>query len=218
MTPLVTNAMPTFLGLLEKRLTFGVLTTEDSIRYTFFAALLHHDIQPEQVVLEYPHPTISGARIDAVILSNSGEPVTAVEFKYDRANPGGSPQPLPQKAGSAFADLRRLALLPFVPERYFIYVMDRELARYLASPRNGLHNVFDLAKGGTISLDQDYFVNRSSTFRNRLGVNAHPIRQRVIVENDSTLVSCQSAAGALAFATEPGFLVDRALALASWSL
>jgi hypothetical protein len=42
-------------------------------------------------------------------------------------------------------------------------------------------------------------------------VNAHPIRQRVIVENDSTLVSCQSAAGALAFATEPGFLVDRGM-------
>ena len=49
-------------------------------------------------------------------------------------------------------------------------------------------------------------------------VNALPKRQRVIVENDSTLVSCQSAARALVFATEPGFLVDRALALASWSL
>jgi hypothetical protein len=169
MTPLVTNAISTFLELLEKRLTFGVLTTEDSIRYTFFAALLHHGIQPERVVLEYPHPTISGARVDTVIVSSSGEPATAVEFKYDRANPGGASQPLPQKAGSAFADMRRLALLPLVPERYFVYVMDRELARYLASPRNGLDNVFGLAVDDTVCLDRDYFVNRSLTFRNRLG-------------------------------------------------
>ncbi len=161
--------MSTFLELLDKRLTVGVLTTEDSIRYTFFAALLHHGIQPERVVLEYPHATVSGARIDTVVLDNSSEPAAAVEFKYDRANPGGSSQPLPQKAGSAFADLRRLALLPLVPERYFIYVMDRELARYLASPRNGLHQVFELAACASITLDQDYFSNRSTTFRSRLG-------------------------------------------------
>ena len=52
---------------------------------------------------------------------------------------------------------------------YFVCVMDRQLARYLVSPRNGLHNVFDLAEGGTITLDRDYFVNRSPTFRKRLG-------------------------------------------------
>ena len=49
------------------------------------------------------------------------------------------------------------------------------------------------------------------------GVNDHPKRQRVFIENDSTRVDGQSAAGALVFATEPGLLVDRARALASLS-
>ena len=49
------------------------------------------------------------------------------------------------------------------------------------------------------------------------GVNDHPNRQRVFIENESTRVDGQSAAGALVFATEPGLLVDRARALASLS-
>ncbi|WP_343709731.1 hypothetical protein [Mycobacterium sp.] len=170
MTLPITNAMmATFLELLGKRLDSGVLTTEDSIRYTFFAALLRHGIQPEQVVLEHRHKTVSRARIDTAVFDNSGKPAAAVEFKYDRANPGGSSQPLPQKAGAAFADLRRLALLPDFPERYFIYVMDRELARYLASPRNGLYQVFGLAACASITLAEDYFSDRPMTFRKRLG-------------------------------------------------
>ena len=38
-------------------------------------------------------------------------------------------------------------------------------------------------------------------------VNAHPIRQHLRIENDSTVVVGQSAAEALGFATEPGLLV-----------
>ena len=36
-----------FAQLLESRLRDRVLTTEDSVRYTLFAAMLHHNIQPE---------------------------------------------------------------------------------------------------------------------------------------------------------------------------
>ena len=45
-----------FAQLLRKRFGQGAYTTEDSIRYTFFAALLvKSDFEAQDVVLEYPH-------------------------------------------------------------------------------------------------------------------------------------------------------------------
>jgi hypothetical protein len=130
---------------------------------------MKHGVTAEQVVLEYPHPAIQGARIDTIIVDASNHPNTAIEFKYDRANPGGTNQPMPQKAGAAFADLKRLSLVPLFAERIFVYVTDRELARYLSSPRNGLHEVFELGVGQSLELSVDYFVGRSATFHGRLG-------------------------------------------------
>ena len=157
------------MALLDRRLTLDVFTTEDSIRYTFFAALLDQGTPAEQVVLEWPHPMIPGARIDTVVTDDGGQPVAAIEFKYDRAGPGAASQPRPQKAGAAFADLRRLAVLAVPHERYFVYATDRELARYLASPRNGLHEVFQLDVGAQLEVDAGYFVGRSATFLGALG-------------------------------------------------
>ena len=58
---LMAQAIAAFVPLLEKRLNSGIFTTEDSVRYTFFAALLHTGVQPEQVVLEAPYRDIDGA-------------------------------------------------------------------------------------------------------------------------------------------------------------
>ena len=48
----MTQAIAAFVPLLKTRLSASIFTTEDSVRYTFFAALLHAGVQPEQVVLE----------------------------------------------------------------------------------------------------------------------------------------------------------------------
>jgi hypothetical protein len=72
----------TFSKLLEERFRAGVLTTEDSVRYTFLLALIssrycgHTD-----VVLEYPHPTIRGARVDTLITESANRRAAALEFK-----------------------------------------------------------------------------------------------------------------------------------------
>ena len=59
-----------FAQLLRKRFGQGVYTTEDSIRYTFFAALLaKSDLEAQDVVLEYPHPQIPGAEVDTLLTS-----------------------------------------------------------------------------------------------------------------------------------------------------
>lgn len=163
------NALQLFVTLISRRLELRVATTEDSIRYTFFAALLASGLEPEQVVIEYPHSAIKGARVDTMILDEHFEPSASIEFKYDRMNPGGTNQPLPMKAGAAFADLSRLAKLPEKQIRLFVHVMDRELARYLASPRNGLHDFFSLLEGDDLVIGATYFNGRSQTFMNRKG-------------------------------------------------
>lgn len=54
-----------FGDMLETRLLNEVFSTEDSVRYTFFAALLGAGaLRPEQIILEYPHPVIARAEID----------------------------------------------------------------------------------------------------------------------------------------------------------
>ncbi len=167
-----------FSRLLRLRLEFGAFTTEDSIRYTFFAALLRNSFPPERVVLEYRHPIIAGKEIDTVLLGNEGTLDTAIEFKYDRGNPGGTNQPLPQKAGAAFHDMVRLLKLPSPANRYFVYVTDDELARYLASPRNGLSAIFGLGAGQVIQVNSDFFSPLSKTFRNKMG--GWPVSTRIV--------------------------------------
>jgi len=145
---------------------------------------------PEQVVLEHPHPTIHYARFDTVILDGQGQPVTAVEFKYDPPGPESSGQPGPQKVLSAFADLRKLALAPGISERYFIYVMDIEVARYLCDPRNTLHKVFALSFGDAFKLDDDYFASVSSTLHASLGRWPSGVRVEGVTAKDLPCEHC----------------------------
>ena len=178
------SALESFAKLLSQRLDLRVATTEDSIRYTFFAALLTSGLEPYRVVLEFPHLEIKGARVDTVILDEKFEPSTAIEFKYDRRNPGGTNQPLPLKAGSAFADLGRLAKLPESQTRLFVHVMDGELSRYLASPRNGLNALFNLREGSELIIDAAFLNGRSPTFMGRIGTWPNGIRVRCLTSLD----------------------------------
>jgi len=57
-----------FQALLGQRLLSGIYTTEDAVRYTFFAALLRQAVDPKMVAMEYPHPTTRNARVDTVVL------------------------------------------------------------------------------------------------------------------------------------------------------
>ena len=121
-----------FAKLLDTRLKVGVLTTEDSVRYTFFASALHNNISPDAVILEFPHPAIPRAQIDTWMPDFHGVTV-AIEFKYDREPPGGKNQPKTQKAGSVFEDLRRLLLVSMSTDAvcYFVYVTTEEMNVYL---------------------------------------------------------------------------------------
>jgi hypothetical protein len=131
------SAFAEFGRLLDERLSLGVLTTEDTIRYTlYFALTTSGDLKHTDLTLEYPHPTMPGAKVDTVIAAASDRESMAFEFKYDRANPGGSNQNRTQRAARVLIDLFRLVKVPaeMAAAKYFVYVTDAEMAGYFRNP------------------------------------------------------------------------------------
>ena len=156
-----------FQSLLSERLLKRVRTTEDSIRYTFFASMMKSGIRPHEVVLEYEHPAIRGAEIDMVLMDAKGL-TCAIEFKYDRRKKSTSPKP--QKAGKLFHDLSRLLQVQRSISRYFVYVTDKEMADYLAKPSHGVRDFFEIETGGALQLGESYFAGLCKTFHEEMGI------------------------------------------------
>ena len=160
---LLDKILQQFASLLTKRLAAKVLTTEDSVRYTFFAALLGvTDIEAHQLIQEYPHPhsMFKNKRIDTLI--DDGANRTALEFKYHRAIPSGKNTPKPQMAGKAFNDILRLAESGF--DGVFVHLTDLEAAGYLGREANGLKSFFDVKRGEILQISPEFFVPKSKTF------------------------------------------------------
>lgn len=159
------NALETFGDLLDTRIGRNVFTTEDSIRYTFFAALLRESaLQPADIVLEHRHPAISRAQVDTWIPPENGREGLAVEFKYDRKIPSDKNAPRTQKAGKIFHDLYRLGRIPSNMQRLLIYVAGAEMTAYFKNPSNGLVDFFGLPKGNSMLIDSAFLAERSATF------------------------------------------------------
>jgi hypothetical protein len=159
-----------FDEMLALRFEQGVFTTEDSIRYTFFAALLNNNLKTTEVILEYPHPVIERARVDTWLPKfNTGGDV-AIEFKYDRSLNSNN-QPRPKKAGAVFKDLRRQALIAkqCKSQAYFIYITSQEMSKYYFNEKNGFLKFWNLNLGETLELKKDFFDGKSTTFLDSLG-------------------------------------------------
>ncbi len=117
------TAFAEFERLLKERLTGKFFTTEDTIRYTLYLALTTcAGLKHTELTLECPHETLRRATVDTVVSEAVGRESMAFEFKYDRANPGGSNLDKTRKAGKALIDLFRLAKI--APEvataKYFV--------------------------------------------------------------------------------------------------
>lgn len=162
------EAIEVFANLLNERLAVGAYTTEDSVRYTFFHALLSSGVcSHTDVVLELPHPTIQRAEIDTLITTRSNEPSVALEFKYDRRIPSGRNLPRSRKAGAVFKDLFRLARVPesTAKVKCFVYLTDSEMASYFRNPANGLRDFFELDEGQSLMLPPAFVAARAETFQ-----------------------------------------------------
>jgi len=165
------NVYKSFNEILKKRLQNNVFTTEDSVRYSFFAALLRQpSFDPNDIIMEYPHNRIKKAQVDTYIPNYEGKEVI-IEFKYDRAIPSGKNVPRPQKAGKHFNDMSRLldfdTSLPAT--RLFVYLTDSEMASYLRNPSNNLVAYFDMIPKSRLEIDEAFFRNKSKTFQRSSG-------------------------------------------------
>lgn len=159
----LTATLNTFGELLGHRFERGVFTTEDSIRYTFFASLLRHGVECHDVILEHRHPTISRAQVDTWI-PGFGSGGLAVEFKYDREIPSGGNGPRTQKAGKLFHDLYRLGLMDRKAQRVLVYVAGQEMSGYFSNPSNSLQDFYSLGPSNNLSINAAYMAKRPKTF------------------------------------------------------
>ena len=158
-----------FGELLHTRLESDAFTTEDSVRYTFFAALLEKGgIDCHNVIMEYRHPSIPSAEVDTWIPSFDGSGL-AVEFKYDRDIPSGRNTPRTQKAGKVFHDLYRLGKIEPRMRRVFVYLTGLEMAGYFGNPTNGLTRFFLLPSGESLAIDSAFMAGKSATFTASVG-------------------------------------------------
>lgn len=161
-----------FSSLIDERLSSGVFTTEDSVRYTFFLALLEAKFcKHTDIVLEMPHPTIPKAEVDLYICAGGNRPATAFEFKFDRPIPSEKNAPRTQKAGAVFKDLFRLARVPkeTATQRFFIYLTAHEMAAYFRNPVNNLVSFFELPEGQCYALGPNFVLGQAATFQNVVG-------------------------------------------------
>ena len=163
-----------FSSLLNDRLSFCVNTTEDSVRYTFFASILYSGVwHPHEMILEFTHPEIQRAKVDLYIPSARFNPAEVIEIKYHRYTPSGQNSPMPQKAGQLFKDIDRLQRFNNGIEmnRTLIYVTDEEMAKYMENKSNGLYDFFHLPEGEQLRVDKDFIYGKSSTFKKSAGSN-----------------------------------------------
>jgi hypothetical protein len=162
----IRKAFEAFASLLDERLRSGVFTTEDALRYTFYyAAVREAGFNHTDIILEQPHPTIRGAEIDTVIRGDVTRPTIALEFKYDRGNPGGTNQNRTQRAAAALNDLFRLARVPASSAelKYFAYLTDKEMAAYFINPSNGLCDLYGVCGPHRVRLGAAQFQGASRT-------------------------------------------------------
>jgi len=174
---LIEEAFREFAKLLEDRFHKGTFTTEDSIRYTFFYCLSNYgNLHPSEIILEYPHPSISNAKVDTYIPPKNNRFGLVFEFKFDRAIPSAKTAPRPQKAGKIFMDIMRLTLFPSHDKirRYFVYVTDEEMASYFQNKHNQLNDFFNLMPQQTLRVDKAYINRHSMTFVKSVGTNIVP--------------------------------------------
>ena len=166
-----------FSALIDERLSTKVFTTEDSVRYTFFLALLESGFcKHTDILLEMPHPSIPKAEVDLFISAGDNRPATAFEFKFDRPIPSEKNSPRTQKAGAVFKDLFRLARVPAAKasQRYFIYLAASEMADYFRNPDNRLAPIFGLPEGKTYTLPAGFVNGFADTFQRVAGEWATP--------------------------------------------
>ena len=161
-----------FTKMLSQRLKNKALIKEDEVRYTLFHALTTSKFSPHyRIRIESPHSRMKGKEVDTVVRRGGKCRAIAFEFKYDKQGKGALNRP--ERAGSIFRDIFRLASLPR-HESYFIYITDTTMKKYFTNSRNKYGNFFDPPKGPYhFHVSKAFIAARPRSFKNELKGNFH---------------------------------------------
>jgi hypothetical protein len=158
-----------FEDYLRRRFESKAKTTEDSVRYTFFAALLKAGVEPHQVVQELPHPKLPNKEVDTFIENLEGRP-TYLEFKYDRHS-GKTAQNKTNRSGAFLKDLLRLSMIDTQGiRRLFVYVTDEGMGVYFRNPKNGYCKFFTSSEEWA-GVSKSFIEKRPKSALNRLAMD-----------------------------------------------
>lgn len=139
-----------------------ILTSEAMLRFKVLSALLETGVDPDRLTLEYPHPTMEMASVDAVILNAKLAPETAIEFKYHRKYDN-SDFVYAMPAGQLFNDFAKLRDFTGVNKRYVVYLTDGMMLRHVEKRENGLSALLDSRREHTI-LNDDIRAKKAKGF------------------------------------------------------
>lgn len=158
-----------FAEFLEKRIGSSQHLTEDSVRYAFFYAVMQStSIEQHELILELPHPKFPGKEIDTYVAAAKDRPELFFEFKFHRTSRSTSPKP--QKAGSLFKDVARLAsLLSNGPQCIVIYLTCSEMATYFEKNEAAYSEFWRQPTGGGFVYDETFLAKTTDTFRKASG-------------------------------------------------
>ena len=173
-----------FAEFLDRRITSSQHLTEDNVRYAFFYAVMQStSIEQHELILELPHPSFPGKEIDTYVMAADGRPALYFEFKFHRASKSTSPKP--QKAGSLFKDISRLAsLLPSGAHCLVVYVTCSEMATYFEKNEVAYSAFWKHQTGGDFTFDEAFLAKTTDTFRKSSGEHH---AARVLVEYSAPL-------------------------------
>ena len=170
-------AVDTAIPLIERRLEMQAPFSEDALRRLVLDELAKSGIPAMRLEMEYPHPNIPGARVDAVILDGNRTPQAAIEFKYHRKIPSSHNQPRTMNAGELLADFARLRDFPNV-QRLVVYLTDDEMLKYFQNPNSGVHWLLNPNKEHEIS---DANLPNTATLRRTAGDWTRPALSQMLL-------------------------------------
>jgi hypothetical protein len=174
-----------FAEFLGKRIETKQHLTEDSVRYAFFLAVTQTtSIQQHEIILELPHPKFPGKEVDTYIAATAGRSELFVEFKFHRTAKSTSPKP--QKAGSLFKDISRLASLTSNDRHCLVvYFTCSEMARYFDKNETSYSQFWKQPTGGAFVYDDSFVAKTTDTFRK---ASSEHHSARVHVEFSATIM------------------------------
>lgn len=169
MQSLPLTAYERFASNVNDRILSRQHLTEDSVRYSFFHALLQStNIQQHEIILELPHPKFPGKEIDTYICPSNEMQEAFFEFKFHRASNSTSPKP--QKAGSLFKDINRLASLAGSSRScVVIYLTCSEMAAYFQANEVNYSRFWQYQTGSDFIYDQSFVTRTTPTFQKASG-------------------------------------------------